>query len=963
MAGIGEAATIIALVETGFSLARALNTYVSDVGEARDDILELASDIDATFRMLRDLDLKIKENEATKVWSEDGLANAKKCIDDADRTIKKMRKLLKKATASGKSPEVKREEIDVKKFERALWPVYKPELELRRRELQSIKQDILIAYTSYNAKAGATEADRQRARDDLPRLSRTRELVKQQVKDARRKRTQRRTRASRTYRASDRDDYYGYPRDPYKQQGGSDCDDDIDEVLDKVFYDNIVDLEQDFEDWAAEKAEKERKAEEEKRRLETAAVEDYKRRRREETEEKKQALEANRTRLRQELTRQHMAPQQIEDTLNHVYPRPQAGDLLAPMPLPTADQNSDLMSVSSKTSSRSKRRSIWSRVSSSGRSAQGSVSENSTPQIPSLLQDPAAPGGVAELKAIYYSRMLGHEGERIRRVNVELPAQWLLDKLINRESRAREDEKVKTLWKEFACLPDDYRYFITNELQDEEDGHDSDDSHGWSKSANERWLLVYVECLKASASQKRFLRKSPREDVVGVYVVLKRQSMQRRSAGLRESSLDGRKTYTLREKDVDTDIVRIKPHEWEDEYKPEPLRGSVMFRERSRSSMIGSSIAKRASINRTHNTFDDIALSVPQEQHYPPRPPSALSPVRTYGGARSSEPSSRPPMRNPENKRGVHGETEPFLHEYERFELEPQDPRASHRRSSRPSRRSYDDYGRTAPSRMTVDDSRGLRSDSIYDSYYPVVYHMPPPPGPLMPYTRMPSYPPAPRSFPPPPVSKETSLHHDHRVRFSEDTESPVGISRQGTFESMDSERSRGRGTSSQRSYRDREVSIRRGSRRHVWEEDEGLVTRRNSPRGTKVYHRKEIDANPYGTATLEEIEELQTSSDESSSSLSSEDRRSRGGKSDAEAGQELLDELTNKDTNLPVNQPQGNMGVHAATTDDHPDHKWGWSGHRKRTATTRECDATVEAHDEEEDEIIEEAENMNLYD
>lgn len=158
MAGIGEASAVIAVVQVGFSLATALNTYIADVSDARDDISSLASDIEATFGQLRDLGKLIKKNETAKAWSEDGSRNAQKCVTDCEKTIAKLRKLLKKSTASATSDEVSRDEIDVTKLERTLWPFIKPQLEVRRRELQSIKQDIMIAYSSYMTQVGCASS-------------------------------------------------------------------------------------------------------------------------------------------------------------------------------------------------------------------------------------------------------------------------------------------------------------------------------------------------------------------------------------------------------------------------------------------------------------------------------------------------------------------------------------------------------------------------------------------------------------------------------------------------------------------------------------------------------------------------------------------------------------------------------------------------------------------------------------
>ena len=154
MAGIGEASAVLTIVQLGFSFATALNTYMADLSDAGDDIASLVSDIEATFGQLRDLGKLIEKNEDTKIWSEDGLRNAKKCVTDCEKIIAKLRKLLKKSTASATSEEVTRDEIDVSKLERAFWPFIKPQAEVRRKELQSIKQDIMIAYSSYMIQVG-----------------------------------------------------------------------------------------------------------------------------------------------------------------------------------------------------------------------------------------------------------------------------------------------------------------------------------------------------------------------------------------------------------------------------------------------------------------------------------------------------------------------------------------------------------------------------------------------------------------------------------------------------------------------------------------------------------------------------------------------------------------------------------------------------------------------------------------
>lgn len=67
MMGIGEASAIVGILHAGFSLATALNTYISDVFDAGDDISSLVSDIEAIFGQFRDLGNLIERDEGSKV--------------------------------------------------------------------------------------------------------------------------------------------------------------------------------------------------------------------------------------------------------------------------------------------------------------------------------------------------------------------------------------------------------------------------------------------------------------------------------------------------------------------------------------------------------------------------------------------------------------------------------------------------------------------------------------------------------------------------------------------------------------------------------------------------------------------------------------------------------------------------------------------------------------------------------
>ena len=152
MSGIGEASAIISVVELGFSLATALNTYVCSVSAAPDDVSSLSSEIEATLSHLRGLESLITKNEETKAWDKDGLDLARGSITDCERIVKKLRRLLQKASRKENENEqiaFVKSEIDLTKFERALWPRLKPQLEVCKSELQRIKLNIILAHHSY----------------------------------------------------------------------------------------------------------------------------------------------------------------------------------------------------------------------------------------------------------------------------------------------------------------------------------------------------------------------------------------------------------------------------------------------------------------------------------------------------------------------------------------------------------------------------------------------------------------------------------------------------------------------------------------------------------------------------------------------------------------------------------------------------------------------------------------------
>jgi len=154
MDGISGASAVVALVQFGFSLATTLNSYLAGVRHGRDDIANLANEIDATVIHVQELNILIQENEKTGGWNENGLKIANKCCTDCKTVLNALRQTLSKSGATITSEVVTREEINISAFDRFSWPLLKPKLLASKQELQAVKIDILIALNTYKANVG-----------------------------------------------------------------------------------------------------------------------------------------------------------------------------------------------------------------------------------------------------------------------------------------------------------------------------------------------------------------------------------------------------------------------------------------------------------------------------------------------------------------------------------------------------------------------------------------------------------------------------------------------------------------------------------------------------------------------------------------------------------------------------------------------------------------------------------------
>ena len=202
-----------------------------------------------------------------------------------------------------------------------------------------------------------TDAERKKFTDDLPKLQRTRALARRQVREAKEYRRRQSSRRRKNlqpkpslYVPPEPDRRYDSKEVPYggRVRGDRWSDDGGGSALDDeepLIYEDIEDLEREFEEWKAEEEEQKANLEAERKKIQEEAVETWKQQQINELEIHRKKLEDERSSLRAELTKQRVAPQQIEEIINHLHPQEQINNSLHILNLtPTTDKASSIRS-------------------------------------------------------------------------------------------------------------------------------------------------------------------------------------------------------------------------------------------------------------------------------------------------------------------------------------------------------------------------------------------------------------------------------------------------------------------------------------------------------------------------------------------------------------------------------------------------------------------------------------------
>ena len=360
MEAVGAAASIVGLAQVGLGLAKALNEYVGAVSDANDDIIVIADDIYGTYRHLNDLAWVLRQNESTKCMTEDAVTSAQICAKKAEVLVGKLRKLLVKGGGSSQAAtNVQKDDIDISKFRRGIWYIYKSEFELRQAELHSIKTDISMVYLGYLAMSSASANERSQATEEMELLFNRQNALNRGIQRARRKRD-RASKQSRNPPQQHSADHH----EPYSsndEEGLYDDDSSLNDDLNgpEVVYDTVQDLYKEFDNWLSKKQKTEAEKAAALKKTRDEAVAQY-------LQDQKDAEEKVTTeieKLRRVLDAQGVPPGRVDTIVKAAYPEGNMtlagitnGAKLAQQP-PQKSQ-----SVSTKTS----RKSSWFRRSVTG---------------------------------------------------------------------------------------------------------------------------------------------------------------------------------------------------------------------------------------------------------------------------------------------------------------------------------------------------------------------------------------------------------------------------------------------------------------------------------------------------------------------------------------------------------------------------------------------------------------------
>lgn len=148
MAGIGEASAILAVAQIGISLSNTLIAYIGEVQDAPLRIQRIGNEVLTTSERLKEIGELVDKNHQTHIFSDEGVLSAARCSEECKNILLELKNVLGK---SGWHQPLKIDdkiEIDTSLFSTLRWPFLRTKLEVPRAELNRIKIDLMLLFSS-----------------------------------------------------------------------------------------------------------------------------------------------------------------------------------------------------------------------------------------------------------------------------------------------------------------------------------------------------------------------------------------------------------------------------------------------------------------------------------------------------------------------------------------------------------------------------------------------------------------------------------------------------------------------------------------------------------------------------------------------------------------------------------------------------------------------------------------------
>ena len=153
MAGIGEASAIIAVAQIGITLSRTIFEFVGEVKDAPKQVRLIGREICTTSERLEEVGRLVDTNHTRQLFSEGGIASAKRCSNDCDDIITEVSALLAKGgwKPGSAAPELK--DLDVSWLQALRWPLLRLRLAGPQADLEKLKASLSLLFNSAMANA------------------------------------------------------------------------------------------------------------------------------------------------------------------------------------------------------------------------------------------------------------------------------------------------------------------------------------------------------------------------------------------------------------------------------------------------------------------------------------------------------------------------------------------------------------------------------------------------------------------------------------------------------------------------------------------------------------------------------------------------------------------------------------------------------------------------------------------